>query len=136
MPTSIFFTGATGYIGGAILDRLLTHPDRSSFAISAIIRSAEKAKRFESEFGIHPLVGSLDDSSLVTEAASKADIVIHTADADNLGAARSILAGLKKRYEQAKIAPILIHTVRNSLYHFPSPISSLQLTVGHWCYYR
>jgi uncharacterized protein YbjT (DUF2867 family) len=77
MSTNILITGATGYIGGAILDRLLVHPERSSFSIFAIVRSAEKAKKFESDFDVHPIVGSLDDHKLVEDAVAKSDIVIH-----------------------------------------------------------
>jgi len=108
--THIFYTGATGYIGGAVLDRLLQHQERQSFDIHALVRSAEKAKRFESDFGIHAIVASLDDHQVVEDAVAKADIFIHTADADNYGAALAILRGLKRRYKENGKAPILIHT--------------------------
>jgi hypothetical protein len=75
---SIFFTGATGYIGGAFLNRLLSHPERSSFSISILVRDVEKAEKFKEQFGLNPIVGSLDNFDLLEEAASKADIVVHT----------------------------------------------------------
>jgi uncharacterized protein YbjT (DUF2867 family) len=77
MSTNILITGATGYIGGAILNRLLAHPERSSFYISVIVRSTEKAKKFESDFDVHPIVGSFDDHKLVEDAVAKSDIVVH-----------------------------------------------------------
>jgi NAD(P)-dependent dehydrogenase (short-subunit alcohol dehydrogenase family) len=111
MSSSILITGATGYIGGAVVDRLLAHPDRSSFSISAIVRDTDKAKRFKSDYGVHAIVSSLDDTNVLTDAASQADVVINAADADNAGATKAILAGLKARYERTGKAPILIHTV-------------------------
>ena len=34
-----------GYLGGSVLSRLLAHPSRDTFEITAIVRSAEKAKK-------------------------------------------------------------------------------------------
>jgi predicted dinucleotide-binding enzyme len=92
--TNIFITGATGeaissfnrsvqtpettsgYIGGSILARLLTHPERSSLKITALTRSADKAKLLEDKFGVTPLIGSHSDTGKLEKAASEADVVI------------------------------------------------------------
>ncbi|USP76438.1 non-ribosomal peptide synthetase [Curvularia clavata] len=87
-------TGATGYIGGDILYQLYnTHPE---YAYSALVRTKEKAKSVTDAFpDVRIVIGSLDDSDILKEEASKADVVIHTADAsDHVGAAKAIAAGL------------------------------------------
>ncbi|KAI0035951.1 hypothetical protein K488DRAFT_42144 [Vararia minispora EC-137] len=106
MTLAIFFTGATGYIGGACLEHLLGD---GSFQITALVRSADKAKKL-GEVGVTTLVGSLDDTDTVTKAAAEADIVYHTADSDNYGAIEAILKGMKQRHERTGAVPILIHT--------------------------
>jgi N-acetyl-gamma-glutamylphosphate reductase len=91
---NIFITGATGeaissfirsvqkpntisgYIGGSILTRLLAHPQHSSLKITALTRSADKAKLLEEKFGVTPLIGSHSDTGKLEKAASEADVVI------------------------------------------------------------
>ncbi|KAI0077637.1 NAD-P-binding protein [Panus rudis PR-1116 ss-1] len=105
----ILLTGATGYIGGTVLARLLEHPDARTFEITALIRSSEKAQKFES-FGIKTVVASFEDEAKVEELASKAHVVINAVSADDLKGAQAILRGLKKRHETTGDVPILIHT--------------------------
>ncbi|CAL1716979.1 unnamed protein product [Somion occarium] len=107
--TSIFLTGATGYIGGSVLARLLAHPSAETFNITVVSRQAEKAKKLES-FGVNAVVGSMDDYALVEELASKAHVVIDCADADNLPAVEAILRGLRKRHATVGDLSTLIHT--------------------------
>jgi len=107
--TNILLTGATGYIGGSVLSRFLKHPNAASFNITTLVRSSEKAKKLET-FGVFPVVGSHSDVALVEKLSAKADVVIATADADNLDAAKATLKGLKTRYQETGIAPIFIHT--------------------------
>lgn len=52
--------------------------------------------------------GSHSDLDLITEEASKADIILNAADADDLDLTKAVLAGAKKT-RIGKI-PILIHT--------------------------
>lgn len=106
---SILFTGATGYIGGAVLERLLNHPDFARFQITAVVRSAEKAEKLN-KLGVDVVVGSHSDADIVTDLAAKADVVFSIADCDDLTAAQAILDGLKKRFEKTAKKSILIHT--------------------------
>ncbi|KAF8510863.1 hypothetical protein JB92DRAFT_3118626 [Gautieria morchelliformis] len=77
MTKTVFFTGATGYVGGATLAHLLASPSTASFTYSALVRSREKASMLES-LGVRPVIGSLDDAALLSAEAEKADYVIHT----------------------------------------------------------
>ncbi|KAF9483617.1 NAD(P)-binding protein [Pholiota conissans] len=108
---NIFVTGATGYIGGTVVGRLLQHPKAASFDITALVRSAEKAKKLQS-LGIKTVLGSYTDENLdfLIEAVSKADVVFAIADSDNVPAALAVLAGLKIHHEKTGKVPILIHT--------------------------
>ncbi|KAK7690466.1 hypothetical protein QCA50_005564 [Cerrena zonata] len=107
--TSIFFTGATGYIGGSVLHRLLEHPSAKTFDITALVRSPEKAEKLES-FGVKAITGSLSDYALLEELTSQAHVIFSTADADNIEAIRAMLRGAKKRHAKVDDTPIFIHT--------------------------
>ncbi|OJT06574.1 hypothetical protein TRAPUB_2569 [Trametes pubescens] len=108
--TPIFITGATGYIGGSVLERLLKHPSASTFDITALVRNEEKAKILESKFLVKVVRGSLQDLDKLEALAENAHVVFHTADADDEPAAKAILSGLRKRHATLGDLPILIHT--------------------------
>ncbi len=70
----IFLTGATGYIGSAVLDTLV----RGGHEVTALVRDGEKANRVAAR-GAHPLVGDLANPSSYAEAAQDHEGYIHTA---------------------------------------------------------
>ncbi|KAL0572608.1 hypothetical protein V5O48_009352 [Marasmius crinis-equi] len=107
--TKVLLTGVTGYIGGSVLTRFLARSDAASFDFRVIVRSPEKAEQLRG-FGVTPIVGSHNDESVMVPAASEVDVVIATADCDDLVAAKLTLKGLKKRFEQTKKPPIFINT--------------------------
>ncbi|WP_291053584.1 NAD-dependent epimerase/dehydratase family protein [Herbiconiux sp.] len=71
---AIFLTGATGYIGSAVL-RQLRAQGRD---VVALVRSEEKAAELQ-QTGAHTVLGSVTDRELVTKLALDSDGVIHTA---------------------------------------------------------
>ncbi|KAF5359799.1 hypothetical protein D9756_003346 [Leucocoprinus leucothites] len=107
--TKVFITGATGYIGASVLERLQNHPDASNLEITALIRSAEKGEGFK-KFGVNVVVGSFTDAQLLEDLTADADIVFDTVDADALEATRIMLRGFKKKFQATGKAPIFIHT--------------------------
>ncbi|OSC98270.1 NAD(P)-binding protein [Trametes coccinea BRFM310] len=108
---SILLTGATGYIGGSILQALLRHRDAKRFEISTLVRDPSKAKILEEKFGVKTVVGSFADEDKLSALAENAHIIIHTADsADNVEALTAILRGMKARHEKTGDIPHLIHT--------------------------
>src|SRR5438105_11178290 len=70
----IFLTGATGYIGGAVLDALL----RGGHDVTALVRDNEKARRIAGR-GAHPVIGNLADVDSYRAAADAQDGYIHAA---------------------------------------------------------
>ena len=111
---SIFFTGATGYIGGTVLTKLLSIPNPPT-NITVLIRDPKKAELLkELEFPqgttVVPLLGSLEDHEKLTKAAETHDITIHCADADDLGAIKAIIQGQGNRRKETGHRPLLIHT--------------------------
>jgi nucleoside-diphosphate-sugar epimerase len=70
----IFLTGATGYVGGAVLDALL----RSGHNVTALVRDNEKAARMAAR-GAHPVIGNLAEPESYRAAADAQDGYVHAA---------------------------------------------------------
>jgi nucleoside-diphosphate-sugar epimerase len=70
----IFLTGATGYVGAAVLDALL----RGSHDVTALVRNPEKARRI-ADRGAHPVIGNLGEPESYRSAAEGQDGYIHAA---------------------------------------------------------
>ena len=70
----IFLTGATGYIGSAILEASL----RAGNRVSALVRDPEKAEQV-SRRGARPIVGELGKPVAYVAAAEEADVIVHAA---------------------------------------------------------
>jgi len=100
----VFVTGATGYIGGSVAERLVN----SGHEVLGLVRSEEKA-RFLKGRGIEPVLGYLDDSELLTQAARAADAVIHAANADHPASVLTLIAALERT------GKLLIHTSGSSV---------------------
>jgi len=67
-------TGATGFVGGHLVDGLLGRGDR----VTALARSAEKASALRAR-GARIVVGTLDDEAALREAVKRQDVVFHVA---------------------------------------------------------
>jgi nucleoside-diphosphate-sugar epimerase len=87
--TTLFLTGATGYIGGSLAARLV----EAGNCVRGLVRSRESADLLAGR-GIEPVLGDLDDSDLLTREARAADAVVNTASADHAASVRALIAGL------------------------------------------
>lgn len=95
--TEIFFIGATGHIGGAVLDRILDQqPD---IAVKALVRDEEKSNRLTAKYPrVQTVIGDLESFDKIEECSRAADVVINTApDITHDKAIEAILRGLKAR---------------------------------------
>jgi nucleoside-diphosphate-sugar epimerase len=89
----IFVTGATGYIGGSVAERLVA----SGHQVVGLLRPTESAKApLLRDRAIEPVIGTLDDSETLTHAALAADAVIHAASADHYGSVVTLIAALER----------------------------------------
>lgn len=70
----IFLTGATGYIGSAVLDAML----KGGHRVTAIARDPEKAERLRAK-GATPVIAELAIPKLYLPLLASADAVVHTA---------------------------------------------------------
>lgn len=86
----------TGYLGGDVLYALLqTYPSWES-NITCLVRTPSRGDTLSSAYPkIKVVYGTLDDEQILEEEASKADIVLHWASSDHVGAANAIKKGLE-----------------------------------------
>ena len=87
----IFVTGATGYIGGSVAERLIA----SGHEVLGLVRSAESIPLLKNR-GIESVVGNLDDQEIITRTALETDAVIHAASADHAGSVVMLIAALER----------------------------------------
>jgi nucleoside-diphosphate-sugar epimerase len=100
----VFLTGAGGYIGGSVAAALM----KRGHQVRGLTRSATGAEQLKS-YGITPVMGELEDSRLLKQEASVADMVINTANADHQGAVDALISGLNQSGKR------LIHTSGTSI---------------------
>ncbi|HET7041004.1 MAG TPA: NAD-dependent epimerase/dehydratase family protein [Gemmatimonadales bacterium] len=70
----VFLTGATGFVGGHIVDRLLVRGDE----VTALVRSPARAAGL-AERGVRLVRGDLHDLPALHAGAADADVVLHVA---------------------------------------------------------
>jgi nucleoside-diphosphate-sugar epimerase len=87
---NVFVTGAAGFIGGSIATGLV----RAGHNVTGLVRNAAQADELKA-LGITPVVGTLDDSALLTDQAGAADAVINAASSDHRGAVEALLNALR-----------------------------------------
>src|SRR5215208_4879196 len=70
----VFLTGATGYIGSAVLETFL----RAGHSMTALVREPQKAEDIARR-GVHPVLGDLGKPESYAADAERADVIVHTA---------------------------------------------------------
>lgn len=91
----VFITGATGYLGSAIASTL----SRSGHRVRGLARDQGKAVELR-RHGVSPVIGDFSEPTILSSAASEADVLIHAGLAHGPDASRwdrlavqSLLAG-------------------------------------------
>ncbi|HWL71802.1 MAG TPA: NAD-dependent epimerase/dehydratase family protein [Geminicoccus sp.] len=85
----IFVTGASGYIGGSVAERLKA----AGHHIIGLVRSDAKAEQLRAR-GMEAVVGTLDDARLLAEQAKRADAVVNAANSDHRTAVEMLIRSL------------------------------------------
>jgi nucleoside-diphosphate-sugar epimerase len=75
---NIVLTGATGYVGSAVLKALLAH----GHEVTALVRSDAAAKQVTADH-VTPVVGDITDLAFMTDQLKASDGAIHLAAGDN-----------------------------------------------------
>ncbi|KAI0319896.1 hypothetical protein OF83DRAFT_1169811 [Amylostereum chailletii] len=106
MP-SVFFLGATGYIGGCVLVALRRrHPD---WPVTALVRKVQHVGCIRA-LGVAVVPGSFSDESLIIEQTGQADYVVNIADSKSVSLTVAILVGMKLRHVDGRGKGTLFHT--------------------------
>ncbi|KAK6455911.1 uncharacterized protein RJT20DRAFT_135899 [Scheffersomyces xylosifermentans] len=110
--TKVFLTGATGYIGGQVAYELVNSKEHK-FVVTALVRSQQKAEKLKaaSDNKIIPVIGTLDDLTLLGKQVEENDVIINTANVDHVPSAQALSDALS----EAKEKKILIHTSGTSV---------------------
>lgn len=87
---NIFMTGVTGYIGSSTAKVLL----EAGHSIYGLTRKEESFKALK-QLGVEPVLGSLEDESLLIKYARMSDAVVHTADAGHRSSVDALLRALR-----------------------------------------
>ncbi|OBS26175.1 hypothetical protein FPOA_00117 [Fusarium poae] len=100
--TSIFLTGASGYVGGQLLHELTkTHPE---YTIAALVRDSHAAETIAQAYPkVRIVLGDLDNSALLEREASEANIVLNVASNKHIEALKAIHLGLQSQGEACLI---------------------------------
>ncbi|KAI6086335.1 NAD dependent epimerase/dehydratase family protein [Hypoxylon rubiginosum] len=101
----VLLTGATGYIGGSILTKLLASPSPipDLTTISCLLRGVDRAEKLTSAYGdrVRPIIyKDIDDIEATVAAAAQHDIVINTTLGFHPASAQALLRGLSQRKAQ------------------------------------
>jgi len=95
MSPVIFITGASGYIGGEVVDYFTK--TKQPWSLVALVRNEEQAKTIKAKYpAVKTVIGTLDDHDLLVEQGKNADVVLQTASADHIEVGRSIIEGMSK----------------------------------------
>ncbi|OBT76837.1 hypothetical protein VF21_04794 [Pseudogymnoascus sp. 05NY08] len=91
----LFITGATGYVGGDVLNRLSSAA--SKFNITALVRDSGNSSRVTAAFpNVRIVHGELDNIELIEDEAKQADVVLNLAATSHIASATAIARGLNE----------------------------------------
>jgi nucleoside-diphosphate-sugar epimerase len=85
----VFVTGATGYIGGSIAKVLVDQ----GYIVLGLVRNNNKINALRN-IGVEPVLGTLEDKSILVQCAQSSDAVINAANSDHRDSIETIIEAL------------------------------------------
>lgn len=116
--SKILLTGATGYVGGTVLHRLMTStaPSVQDLKVSVLVRGEERADKLLRTYGedrVAPILfRDYDETDLIEQLASQHDIVINAGSGFHPSSAKAMVQGLSQRKQDTTTTPRpwMLHT--------------------------
>lgn len=106
---TVFYLGATGYVGGSALVSLVKR--YPNFTWTALVRNPKDVSAVQAVgSNVKVVVGSHSDLALIESSAKTHDITVNTADSDDVPLIEAIVRGQEARAGSGARKPILIHT--------------------------
>ncbi|KAI1500903.1 NAD dependent epimerase/dehydratase family protein [Biscogniauxia marginata] len=115
MSSQILLTGATGFIGGAVLTHLLNSSSLtlSNATITCLVRGTDRVSKLLSTYGnrVCPILyKDLDDLDVITTVAAQHDLVINTTLGFHAASTQALLRGLAQRKASTGKDVWMVHT--------------------------
>ncbi|RDW81834.1 hypothetical protein BP6252_02946 [Coleophoma cylindrospora] len=93
MAPRIFITGVSGYIAGQLVADL--SKQNPELQLVGLVRNDEQAKKIAARLpAIETVLGDLSSHAILMREAEKADVVIQSADCDDVALAKTLIKGL------------------------------------------
>ncbi|KAI0015509.1 NAD dependent epimerase/dehydratase [Xylariomycetidae sp. FL0641] len=108
---SILLLGATGYVGGTVLEHLLSSSRASlqdATPISVLVRGDERAAQLRQRYGDKIAIVAfkdLDETARVADVAARHDIVVNAGTGFHPAGARALVEGLARRKRRHPDSP-------------------------------
>ncbi|KAL1641093.1 hypothetical protein SLS58_006366 [Diplodia intermedia] len=114
MGNKILLTGATGYVGGTVLDQLInsTAPSLRNLTFDLLVRGHEPAQKLKEAYGarVHPLQWKgLEHADSIVSIASNYDIIVNTGSGFVPTGAQAFVDGLACRINPGGPPPWVLH---------------------------
>ncbi|EKG09437.1 NAD-dependent epimerase/dehydratase [Macrophomina phaseolina MS6] len=110
----VLLTGATGYVGGTVLDHLVKseEPGIKGLTFDLLVRSEEAADKLRSTYGnrVRPILWKgFTDIPFITDTAANYDIVINAGTGFIADGAKAFIQGLAHRIKPENNIPWMLH---------------------------
>ncbi|KAI5918158.1 hypothetical protein F4810DRAFT_693538 [Camillea tinctor] len=110
----ILLTGATGYIGGTVLDHLIRNeePSIKGLTFDLTVRSNYAVEKLRKAYGdrVNPILwDGFTDSAAISGLASNYDIIINTGTGILPDGAKALMNGLARRMQPEHPVPWMLH---------------------------
>lgn len=112
--TKILLAGATGYVGGTVLDHLIKseEPSLKGLTFDLLVRREDAAKKLSQTYGdrVKPILWpGFSDIPFVTNIAANYDVIINTGTGFVADGAKALVDGLSRRVKPGARVPWILH---------------------------